>query len=269
MGLETQATMIHPARQHLLDATRRSSAGDSDLFARVQSAAHDADTSPFSRRHPTQAQLEANSYRTGRVDIQGLPLRRSAPISVLGLPEWNPVLQKRFSHRRSRYTNPTRHIRHSCAFFIELFCKIKVPLKGAMPFVFGGNSAPTKCHQYGLSIDAKRFRHFVKCCAVFSKLYCSFQAPFGRSDKQVVPDMFALHRDLKVVRVVIQPVLVFVVNDLFSCERATKHFFHYKPVFKALAANSIDHNANQPISSLVPRKNPNVSLCFSHGHAFV
>jgi len=51
----------------------------SDLFARVQSAAHDADTSPFSRRHPTQAQLEANSYRTGRVDIQGLPIRIENP----------------------------------------------------------------------------------------------------------------------------------------------------------------------------------------------
>lgn len=71
--------MIHPARQHLLDAIQRNSAVESDLFARVQSAAHDADTSPFSRRHPTQAQLEANSYRTGRVSVQGLPLRIESP----------------------------------------------------------------------------------------------------------------------------------------------------------------------------------------------
>ena len=53
--------------------------GTRDLFARVESAAHQAATSPFSRDRPTQKQLDANRYRTGRVDIQGLPIRIETP----------------------------------------------------------------------------------------------------------------------------------------------------------------------------------------------
>lgn len=53
--------------------------GTRDLFARVESAAHQAATSPFGRDQPTVAQLEANRYRTGRVDIQGLPVRIENP----------------------------------------------------------------------------------------------------------------------------------------------------------------------------------------------
>ncbi len=50
-----------------------------ELFARVDSAAHEAATSPYSREYPTAEQLEANRYRTGVVDVQGLPLRIETP----------------------------------------------------------------------------------------------------------------------------------------------------------------------------------------------
>lgn len=63
-------------RQFIASLTERR---PGDLFARVQAAAHDAATSPYNRDQPTAAQLEANSYRTGRVDIQGLPVRIENP----------------------------------------------------------------------------------------------------------------------------------------------------------------------------------------------
>lgn len=67
-----------PSIRHLISAAL-SDRRTGDLFARVQAAAHDAATSPYSRDQPTVAQLEANSYRTGRVDIQGLPVRIENP----------------------------------------------------------------------------------------------------------------------------------------------------------------------------------------------
>lgn len=67
---------MNQQRQRTKDAT---ALPPGDVFARVQSAAHASDTSPYSRRQPTPAQLDANRYSLGRVRVHGLALRIENP----------------------------------------------------------------------------------------------------------------------------------------------------------------------------------------------
>lgn len=91
--------MIHPAR-HLFDATRYPSANGSDAFAVVQAAAHDAATSPYSRKPPTPAQREANRYATGSVFLHGMTMRIETPrgtrrekLTPEGVVKWSNLMQ--------------------------------------------------------------------------------------------------------------------------------------------------------------------------------
>lgn len=53
-----------------------------DVFARMQSAAHDADTSPYNPRQPTAKQLQENRYKTGDFVLHGMVINIETPYAA-------------------------------------------------------------------------------------------------------------------------------------------------------------------------------------------
>lgn len=107
-------------------------------------------------------------------------------------------------------------------------------------------------------IGTEAFRNSMEGKSILSKLDSLIKRPLHGAHPMDL-DMLPLGHDLKIVDGVIKSIPISVVHNLLGVEFPTNVLGHDESMLKPLAANTIDHDANQPIAGIVTRKPSDVS----------
>lgn len=101
--------------------------------------------------------------------------------------------------------------------------------------------------------------------SILAKLNSFIKRPLQPSEPVDI-SMLPLGKELKISNGVVESIPVDVVNDLLGGEFSSKILLHNKSVFKLLSPDSVDINANQPITGRVLGELPDVSASARSSH---